>query len=412
MPQKRNPVALEHARAIGSKAVGQAQAIVTHRPQHAVRRHRRHRRRPAAAGRVDVPRRHAHGDAGRPRRCRTRDFDVERLAARAGEGGTTLTELADTLVRDHGLPFRTAHAIAALLLKARTEEPDAPLSATLLAGVFERCSARRSTTATRSCSSILSPRTSSRCARRTAARRRRRRARRIAESRAALAADATSWNGRATRWPRLDAARRGARCDARDAAPAVSRRSRGYVLRRHVVLGASPSRALWSRFQRYFTRYMHPIDWAIIAVYLAWIVWDGLRRTQDSRRARRLLPRQPQPAVVGGRPVGDGDAAVGDHDDRHDRAGLRRRHAASCSSTSGCRSRWSSSSVTLVPFFHNAQRLHRLRVSRAALRREDAHRSRRSCSWSRAAWSCGAVISAPAVVLSVMLGLDVTPRAC
>jgi argininosuccinate lyase len=28
MPQKRNPVAIEHARAIGSKALGQAQAIV------------------------------------------------------------------------------------------------------------------------------------------------------------------------------------------------------------------------------------------------------------------------------------------------------------------------------------------------------------------------------------------------
>ena len=64
MPQKRNPVALEHARAIGSKAVGQAQAIIDRRPQHAVRRHRRHRGRPAAAGRVDVPRRDAHGDAG------------------------------------------------------------------------------------------------------------------------------------------------------------------------------------------------------------------------------------------------------------------------------------------------------------------------------------------------------------
>ena len=50
MPQKRNPVALEHARAIGSKALGQAQAIVHQRPQHAVRRHRRHRGRPAAAG--------------------------------------------------------------------------------------------------------------------------------------------------------------------------------------------------------------------------------------------------------------------------------------------------------------------------------------------------------------------------
>jgi argininosuccinate lyase len=42
-----------------------------------------------------------------------------------------LTELADTLVRDHGLSFRSAHAIAALLLKARTEDPKAPLSTTL-----------------------------------------------------------------------------------------------------------------------------------------------------------------------------------------------------------------------------------------------------------------------------------------
>jgi argininosuccinate lyase len=62
---------------------------------------------------------------------RLADFDVERLAARAGVGGTTLTELADTLVRDHGLPFRSAHAIAALLLKARTEDPDVALSTAL-----------------------------------------------------------------------------------------------------------------------------------------------------------------------------------------------------------------------------------------------------------------------------------------
>ena len=61
MPQKRNPVALEHARGIGSQAVGQAQAIITARAQHAVRRHQRHRRRPAAAHRLDVPRRAAHG---------------------------------------------------------------------------------------------------------------------------------------------------------------------------------------------------------------------------------------------------------------------------------------------------------------------------------------------------------------
>jgi argininosuccinate lyase len=62
---------------------------------------------------------------------RLADFDVDKLAARAGEGGTTLTELADTLVRDHGLPFRSAHAIAALLLKARIEDPRAALSVTL-----------------------------------------------------------------------------------------------------------------------------------------------------------------------------------------------------------------------------------------------------------------------------------------
>jgi argininosuccinate lyase len=59
------------------------------------------------------------------------DFDVPKLASRAGLHGTTLTELADTLVRDHGLPFRSAHAIAALLLKARTEDPGVLLSGAL-----------------------------------------------------------------------------------------------------------------------------------------------------------------------------------------------------------------------------------------------------------------------------------------
>ena len=42
-----------------------------------------------------------------------------------------MTELADTLVRDHDLPFRSAHAIAALLLKAFTEDPGVSLSAAL-----------------------------------------------------------------------------------------------------------------------------------------------------------------------------------------------------------------------------------------------------------------------------------------
>ncbi|NLB01666.1 MAG: argininosuccinate lyase [Methanomicrobiales archaeon] len=38
-------------------------------------------------------------------------FDTERMAAEAGRGFSTATELADVLVREYGLPFRTAHRI-------------------------------------------------------------------------------------------------------------------------------------------------------------------------------------------------------------------------------------------------------------------------------------------------------------
>jgi argininosuccinate lyase len=58
-------------------------------------------------------------------------FAVERLNMRAGEGGITLTELADTLVRDHRLPFAAAHAVAARMLAA-SPAPGSP-AATLAA---------------------------------------------------------------------------------------------------------------------------------------------------------------------------------------------------------------------------------------------------------------------------------------
>src|SRR5439155_5219827 len=44
------------------------------------------------------------------------ELDVEKLESRAEEGGTTMTELADRLVRDHDIPFSKAHAMAAGLL--------------------------------------------------------------------------------------------------------------------------------------------------------------------------------------------------------------------------------------------------------------------------------------------------------
>ena len=130
MPQKRNPVALEHARIIGSKAVGQAQAIMTavHNTPFGDINDTEDDLQPLVAS--------AFRDALRmvtilAAAMRLADFNVEKLASRAGEHGTTLTELADTLVRDHGLPFRSAHTIAAALLKARAENPTAALSVSL-----------------------------------------------------------------------------------------------------------------------------------------------------------------------------------------------------------------------------------------------------------------------------------------
>ena len=130
MPQKRNPVALEHARAIGSKAVGQAQAIITtvHNTPFGDIVDTEDDLQPLVASMFRDATRMVTLVAAA---MRLADFDVDRLASRAGDHGTTLTELADTLVRDHGLPFRNAHAIAALLLKARTEDPATALSEAL-----------------------------------------------------------------------------------------------------------------------------------------------------------------------------------------------------------------------------------------------------------------------------------------
>src|SRR6185295_17898662 len=125
MPQKRNPVAIEHARAIGSKALGQAQAIVTtvHNTPFGDIVDTEDDLQPLVFA--------MFRDATRAVKlvgaamC-TAEFDAERLEARAADGWTTLTELADTLVRDHGLPFGVAHAISTRLLKARLQDPNAP----------------------------------------------------------------------------------------------------------------------------------------------------------------------------------------------------------------------------------------------------------------------------------------------
>jgi argininosuccinate lyase len=130
MPQKRNPVAIEHARAIGSKALGQAQAIVTtvHNTPFGDIVDTEDDLQPLVFT--------MFRDATRAVKLvaaamATAEFDVPWLEARAADGWTTLTELADTLVRDHGIAFNGAHGIASRLIGARLREPQRPLAALL-----------------------------------------------------------------------------------------------------------------------------------------------------------------------------------------------------------------------------------------------------------------------------------------
>jgi argininosuccinate lyase len=117
MPQKRNPVVLEHLRARLGRAVGYAQTV--------------------ALNCHNIP----YGDTqdiedeimpplmaalSTAQDCvelytsvfETLKLNVDHLARRAAEGFTTATELADTLVREAGLPFRTAHHIVARMVQS------------------------------------------------------------------------------------------------------------------------------------------------------------------------------------------------------------------------------------------------------------------------------------------------------
>ena len=130
MPQKRNPVALEHARAIASKALGQASAIAltVHNTPFGDIVDTEDDLQPLVFA--------TFRDAARAVRLTaaalgSATFDTARMAARAREGWITVTELADTLTRERRLPFKTSHAIAARLVQESTRRPDTPLTTLL-----------------------------------------------------------------------------------------------------------------------------------------------------------------------------------------------------------------------------------------------------------------------------------------
>jgi argininosuccinate lyase len=122
MPQKRNPVALEHTRAIGSKALGQANAIIlaVHNTPFGDIVDTEDDLQPLVVSTFSDARRAVRLVAAA---MTAAEFNRARLAERASHGWITLTELADTLTRDHDVPFKTSHTIAKLFVAEVAKRP-------------------------------------------------------------------------------------------------------------------------------------------------------------------------------------------------------------------------------------------------------------------------------------------------
>jgi SSS family solute:Na+ symporter len=154
---------------------------------------------------------------------------------------------------------------------------------------------------------------------------------------------------------------------------------------------------------------MHWIDWTIVGIYLVWIVWDGLRLTKRSQELEgyflggRSLPwwavglsvmatQLSAITMIGGTGQGYTDGM----------RFLQFYYALPIAMIV--------LSVTLVPFFHNA----RIYTAYEYLERRFDAKTRAFTSLlfllSRS-MSLGVVISAPAVVLAVVLGFSVTGTA-
>jgi argininosuccinate lyase len=116
MPQKRNPVALEHIRAIGSKALGQCLGVMTsvHNTPFGDINDVEDDLQPLIYNAMRDANRSVALFAGT---LQSATFNLETLRRRASENFITVTELADTLVRRENLPFRVAHKIVGVCVK-------------------------------------------------------------------------------------------------------------------------------------------------------------------------------------------------------------------------------------------------------------------------------------------------------
>jgi argininosuccinate lyase len=124
MPQKRNPVPLEHVRALSSKAMTQAQAVLgsLHNTPFTDINDSEDDLQPMVYNAFDDAERGLKLLAGVLGEI---EFLTEHMAACAGASFLTVTELADTLVRETGMSFRTAHEIVSEVVKGQNGRHDA-----------------------------------------------------------------------------------------------------------------------------------------------------------------------------------------------------------------------------------------------------------------------------------------------
>ena len=120
MPQKRNPVSLEHTRILASRAFAQAQGVMTctHNTPFGDIVDSEDDLQPLVFSTFDDAARALRLFAGLMRHC---EVNVENMATRARTGPLTVTELADTLVRNEGLSFRLAHRLVRAAVESLAE---------------------------------------------------------------------------------------------------------------------------------------------------------------------------------------------------------------------------------------------------------------------------------------------------
>ncbi len=123
MPQKRNPVSVEHARSVASRALGEAVGVmvaVHNTPFGDIVDTEDDLQPLVFLALHDAARAIALLAAA----LRGAEFDRGRLEARASQGGITTTELADALARDRGLPFELAHRVVSAFNRTLAATPD------------------------------------------------------------------------------------------------------------------------------------------------------------------------------------------------------------------------------------------------------------------------------------------------